>query len=222
MGGKNHAPCRPYLENSTKFSRSLSLAFAELELANVSLEDCLLVELRGGGTPSLEKALRHLCSSRDALIQAQKDSVSLRQQMEDNCFADLPGLETTDLQEVATCFSERGLGSMDSWIRIIEEMEKGGFRAALSYFDDFIVQIIEGTEKLISQFADLEKNSLPANVVLEENRSGNIKKAFARLYTLWTVFNQDFLVSSLLSTELWYSFCGYSSLLQEEIHPVTA
>jgi hypothetical protein len=47
---------------------------------------------------------------------------------------------------------------------------------------------------------------------LEENRPGNIKEAFANLYCAWAKFNQDFLASSLLSTELWYAFNGYGSL----------
>jgi len=45
MGGINHAPCSRYLNLSTRVSRSLSLAHAELELANVALEDVLLGEL---------------------------------------------------------------------------------------------------------------------------------------------------------------------------------
>lgn len=47
MGGKNHQPCSGYLALSTKLSRSLSLANAELELANVALEDLILAELDG-------------------------------------------------------------------------------------------------------------------------------------------------------------------------------
>jgi len=32
------------------------------------------------------------------------------------------------------------------------------------------------------------------------------------LYTAWAKFNQEFLASSICSTELWYSFNGLGSL----------
>jgi len=60
------------------------------------------------------------------------------------------------------------------------------------------------------------------NLVLEENRSGNFKQEFARLYCAWAKFQQLFLASSMLSTDLWYRNCGVSSLLSPQVRESAA
>ena len=68
---------------------------------------------------------------------------------------------------------------------------------------------------LIGQVAALSGHSTGGgiHVMLEENRRGNIKVAFAQLYCAWAAFQQFFLASSMSSTEQWYVYMGYGSLV---------
>ena len=78
----------------------------------------------------------------------------------------------------------------------------------LDGFDERMREIIRLTEKLSTEVAAL-KESADERVlveVLEENRPGNIKRTFAKLYHAWNDLNAVFL-ASMLSTE-WYTFTG--------------
>ncbi len=85
-------------------------------------------------------------------------------------------------------------------------------------FDHSVWTLEVNTQSLITKISALNDAAQKGevNLVLEENRPGNIKESFACLYTAWAKFQQDFLASSLLSTELWYAFNGYGSLVGRE------
>ncbi|TXH01021.1 MAG: hypothetical protein E6R05_06185, partial [Candidatus Moraniibacteriota bacterium] len=97
MGGKNHQPCKTYLANSTRLSRYLSLAYAHLELGNAALEDILLGELSPDWNSRdaighYRDLQRELVTSVGELGHAKLALATLRQQMDETGFADLPTL----------------------------------------------------------------------------------------------------------------------------------
>jgi len=49
--------------------------------------------------------------------------------------------------------------------------------------------------------------------VAEENQEDNFKEAFAKLYTQWLRYMQDFLASSLVSTEIYYASIEAKSII---------
>jgi hypothetical protein len=216
MGGKNHQPCRDYLTESTKLSRSMSLAHSSLELANVALEDILLAEL-AGGKGAFDPFAHHLSVSLDRLGEAAEDVVSLRRKMEERHFADLPSRDAIDFDALGAKFAARGVVADAAWRQVIERLKEGGFRAVLTEIEARLAVLAELTRTLTEGVASLRGAVAAgeANVVLEENQPGSIKFAFARLYTAWAQFEQYFLASSMASTEQWYVFMGYGSLLGE-------
>lgn len=214
MGGKNHQPCRSYLVNSTKLSRHLSLARAELEQGNVALEDVLLCELEGE-TGDADAATRHLRLLLDALEESTKTLNDLRKQMLASRYEELPPLRTLDLASVGDALASMGLVSTPSWDRIVAIRLRDGFYGVLDHFEGLLQGIKEMTTTLDQQFSTAsERGNLTC--VLEENLPGNFKAAFARLYTAYLDFESDFLASSVLSTEIWYSFTGRGSLTQNQ------
>ena len=218
MGGQNHQPCSKYVENSTKLSRFLSLAYAELELGNVALEDLILTEL-GGGRGSVEPILARLHVSREAINEALLTTTRLREQMDANDFLDLPGLRTMDLDTKGAQLAAHAMVSADAWKRIAEIMQVGGFYAVLPHFAACMQTLLQKTETLIESIGGLAEEAARGEVTatVETNRPRNIKQPFAELYTAWKIFQQDFLASALLSTELWYASRGYGSLVPEGV-----
>ncbi|OGZ33529.1 MAG: hypothetical protein A2Y98_01180 [Candidatus Portnoybacteria bacterium RBG_19FT_COMBO_36_7] len=217
MGGKNHQPCHIYLAESTRLSRFLSLAYAELELGNVALEDVILAELNGqnGDTSVISK---HLNFSMQSLTGATKMIGKIRQKMDEKDFADLPTLRKLNLRELGESLAGNGLVDSTSWKIISEKMIKGGFCEVLVLFESLIESLSVKTSSLMTMIATLEGAVKKGEVsrILEENRPGNIKDDFAILFVAWAKFNQLFLASSVLSTELWYAFNGYGSLVGRE------
>lgn len=215
MGGKNHQPCSSYLENSTKMSRSLSSARAELEGANIALEDLLLAEL-SGQRGSVRPITAKLDSSEGVLNEALSHCHALRRQMADNDFVDLPTLKKTNLHEVGDDFTGKGMVDSGAWARACAIMSATGFVGMLTHFEAEIAKLRELTALLNEQTLALHgaANAGQTCSVLEENRSGNIKIAFAQLYATWNTFDQVFLASSMLSTELWYRHTGKKSLCE--------
>lgn len=136
MGGKNHQPCRGYLIESTRLSRALSLANANLEFANVELENLLLNELlvpNPSGTVS--EITKHLEQSNAALQNAYEMIKAIRQKMDQNHFADLPALEEVDLDELGTTFTDRKMTQLRAWQTISTLMKNGGFSKVLTHFE---------------------------------------------------------------------------------------
>ena len=215
MGGQNHQPCRDYLEDSTKLSRAVSVAMACLETANVELEDALLQDLYYG-TTNIEGVAESLVDSETALVDALRQIASLRKKMDKNSYQDLPSLRRLDLDLLRERFSADRMIDSDSWRVIAGLMQVGGFYAVLDHFETQVSELANLTSALRLQIQRIRQAAVGGelNFILEENRPGNIKRLFAKLYTAWSVFKGEFLASSMLSTELWYAFNGYGSLTE--------
>lgn len=217
MGGKNHQPCKSYLEASTRLSRSLSLAESELELANVTLEDALLAELTQGPASFGDPITLRLTNSCKALTDALAHCSSLRTQMAESDFVDLPTLHGADLSGIGTRLSKNGLLPQGEWHLVADLLREGGFRSVLSQIEERIVALRSLTQDLLEGVRALDHafTNGTLTAILECNRPGNIKQPFARLYCAWSTFNHFFLASSLFSTELWYIYTGCGSLCSE-------
>lgn len=214
MGGVNHQPCNKYLRNSTKVSLFLTLAQAEFQLANVAFEKALLLDLDGKRS-SPKKILHKLEQSKNALISFGQALLRLKNQMDGNHFKDLPTLRTINLTQRGKKMSESGIVNISSWIKIQKLMENQGFYGVLASFTLRVREIIEMTNKLQEEFVEaswaFERSQL--NQLLEQNMEGNVKATFAKLFREWSDFLNDFLASSMISTELWYAHSGYGSIM---------
>ena len=218
MGGKNHQPCnRPqtqYLLFSTMMSKCVSQSYLYLEQSNIHLEDLLIAELRGGNGSVIPMS-NSLRDSIKSLHEVSSSISSLKNEMKRAQYKDLPSFHTFDVDEVGLVFSEMGIVDKTSFEKIASIMQKGTFFEVLNFFEENTQGLIECTELLLagidglSSYAELGK----VNLVLEENKEGNIKIAFAKLYVAWDIFNRHFLASSMLSTHLWYTFIGCDSLM---------
>lgn len=219
MGGKNHQPCRPYLKDSANLSRYLSLAYAELELGNVALEDLIITEL-DGGRGSIIEVMNHLHASFVALEGAYSATSILRLHMRQNAFTDLPILRVIDLESIGERFAAKNLVNGDAWRRISSIMRSNGFFGVTDYFLRCIQELEKRTTILIESIKYLpgaeSAEEGRVSTLLEENKAGDVKEAFADLYTSWMEFDQEFLASSILSTELWYKQNTYGSLCKEQ------
>lgn len=216
MGGKNHQPCGRYLKNSTLMSRSMSLAMSSLELANVALEDVILAEL-SGSTGDTTPILLQLDESMNHLTDMQDAACALAEQMKAEDYVDLPPMKTIDMVGFGREMRAAGLHRSEaSWLTISTLMQKSGFEQTLRHHSATVVRIMELTRDLKSRIVDTgraaEDGQLTAE--LEQNKALNFKAEFARVYTAWAEFQQEFLASSMVSTEVWYSFNKAGSLLE--------
>lgn len=219
MGGKNHQPCKTYLANSTRLSRHLSLAYARLEFGNAALEDILLDELgmkhvSGAAAAMFDQIEGELGGSLRELRLAQQAVASLRQQMDETGFADLPTLGKIDLSQIGHNLAKSGMVNLAAWQQVQQLMTGGGFYVMLDQFDTDISGLMELTAALQTKFSALKPAIIEGSLtdIVEENRPESFKPEFAAVYTAWTEFNALFLASSLMSTELWYAFTDKGSL----------
>ena len=213
MGGINHQPCNKYLPESTRLSKDLSLAYAKLQMANVAIEDLLLAELEGRiGT--LDPFFMELQASSDGLRNAKMRCGELRKKMTDLEFVDLPTLNSTNLVELGERLLDKGMITKEAWSLVSQHIKSEGFRGVLSVIE-------KGFDNLWTLTGELRQSARPlyqaasegrVTSILEENKGGNIKCQFARLFCSWATFSQVFLASSILSTELWYIYTGKCSL----------
>ncbi len=216
MGGKNHQPCRTHLLPATQLSRFLSLGLAQLELGNVALEDLLICELKGG-QGNVDRIVSLMEQSRKALLSARSACNELRGSMSKQRYVDLPTLRTTDLPMLGERLRSQNMVDSGAWDWVSTVMLDSGFAGILDWFCSEIEEIERKTGRLQDAISALSSSAERREVVsvIEENRPGNIKVAFADLYTTWSNFNARFLASSMLSTSLWYSFSEYPTLVQE-------
>jgi hypothetical protein len=215
MGGINHQPCKAYLRNSTRLSRSLSLAHAELELGNVALEDVILAELEGRGHEPLDVFIARLHTSKTRLDEMHAVTEDLHRQMAENGYQDLPSLHTVDLDQTGRTFADEGKVSQKHWDEVAALMRHKGFWGVLREIQIKIEWLRHLTHELIRVSEILKSLNRSVSDILEENRASNIRPAFAILYTTWSEFHSFFLASSLLSTELWYRFNSFGSLSEQ-------
>ena len=212
MGGKNHAPCRKYQQNSTQLSLFLSLALANLENANVALERVILNELDGEkGNRSLIN--EYLNMSMQALESAVRICDNLEAQMRDSDYHDLPELKSLDLVSLGRALSEKGLVNQKSWEEAASLMVSSTFYQLLEKIRTGICALIDETVALSHRFEQIP-STLHYVEIMECNRPENIKTEFARLYTSWGTFNHFFMASTILSTEIWYAHMGYGTMLE--------
>lgn len=216
MGGKNHQPCGQYLQNSTKMSRFMSLAFMTLEQANVALEDVILAEFNNG-KGNVDDIVSQLVASANYLDDMKSTVADLRQQMADLNYVDLPPLARMDMSAFGQQLVAGGLHTSQSdYNDAATIMVRGGFWEMISVFDARIDELIDQTSNLREAVIATNSSATTGelHLVLEENRVGNFKPKFAELYTSWASFQQLFLASSLISTEVWYQFNRSGSLIE--------
>ncbi len=216
MGGQNHQPCRKYLAISTLMSRAASLAFIEFQLANVALEDLLLIELNDE-IGNIDDILKHLNLSSEHLQTLQATMQDLRAEMDIQKYQDLPTLNRINLPAIGASLAEKGALSEDTWNKILQKMKSCTFYGVLSDFQDDVHELSNLTAMLKQKITDLQK-AAQAGVVLEVvemNQVNNFKVEFAKLYTAWNNFQMKFLASALISTEVYYAFNGYGTLASD-------
>ncbi len=193
-------------------SKAMSIARSQFELANVNLEDVLLFEMGAQRPASLKDSSTLLHSSVSALSDMQSAVESLRANMKEAGYTDLPSLRYLPLEERGEEFSSLGIVDRAQWDAVVTTMRNGSFYSVLDVFSDYIRSIRDQTEVLGVAIATLATRPGDVTDVLERNLEGNIKVPFARLYREWCEFQVYFLCSSMLSTELWYSHNRHGSL----------
>jgi len=197
----------------------MSKARSNMELANMALENALLAELEQTDNKTavaeIQSARAYLSASAGDLAGMQQAIGQLRRQMREANYADLPTLKKLNLQVMGERLSEMGMVNPEKWRQATGTMlGEGGFYAILDRFGDEVKTIQELTSGLSKKFEFLEGQAERGqlNLVLEQNREGNIKIEFAQLYQRWCDFQSFFLASSMLSTELWYQHRGFGQL----------
>lgn len=223
MGGMNHQPCRSFLKPSTVLSKQVSMANIQLLQANVFLEDILLAEM-DDGRKSVSPVVSSLKESLKSLSDASVTLASLKDLMDRLKYHDLHTLHTLNLKGVGVELAEHGAVDLNAWNKMRTMMKDGTFYSNVSHFSKMFQKLTCETTELAEKFSALEQCAKDGLLtpVLEENRQGNIKLAFAKLLTSWTNFMQEFLASSMVSTEVWYANCGFGSILDEISEKETA
>jgi hypothetical protein len=217
MGGINHQPCRTYLAESTRLSRCVSSARSHFEQANIALEDVILLEL-DGKSGSAGPIKHHLQLSQDHLLSTLSCLGALKAKMEEMGYRDLPELRAVDLSELGNKLVSSGMAGKQSWDKMSGIMSSQTFYGNVREFETQASALLRLTQDLLSAVSDVTDfaDDGKLNEVLEENRTGNFKRQFARLYASWNKFMSDFLASSLISTEIWYAHNGFGSLVGKQ------
>lgn len=214
MGGKNHQPCNKYLSISTQMSRFASLAFAHLELANVGLEDLLLAEIVGesGNIDIFENELSNSQKNISYLIATIE---KLRNEMKNNDFRDLLSIRPINLDAIGIMLINAKMVNSNAWDEVVKNDRSGGFYKNLEMINKNALSLVTHTDKLLEKIEELRLYAKNKSIteILEKNLDGNLKPEFAKLYFAWSQFQELFIASSLLSTEVYYAFNGYGSLI---------
>ncbi len=217
MGGQNHQPCNRYLVESTELSKSLSLARVRIEMANVAIEDVLLSELRGDPfdaqlTADVTGSLR---GSAENLRQMEVwlDQISIK--LSEAGGWEPPTVTQIDWEQIGFELEAAGAVNQKSWNAMAAARLSTGFIGVIAAYKTKIATLVSLTDKLLVEFDGLVPviSVRGFAVAVEENRCGDFKLAFARLYNQWSEFQQMFLASALLSTESWYSWTNCGSLV---------
>lgn len=218
MGGINHQPCGSYLRTSTTISRLMTAAYASFLRANVALEDVILEEL-DGRKGDLTPVLDELAESKSLLLRCKGSFGDLRLQMKTLGFSDLPTLHEVDLDALGEDLGCVGAVDRESWMLFANTMRSQGFKGSLALLEGSNEYLISLTAQLRGEVEVLvpEVQRGQLSRVLEENRPGNIKLTFATLFNAWSTYTQEFLASSLISTELWYAHKGFGSVAPQSI-----
>lgn len=194
----------------------MSLSRLELENANVALENVILDEL-SGKTGNLEISIRHIVNSMDELSIAIALCDLLRDQMDKEGYVDLPPYQSIDLKALGEVVSSEKMVERDAWDDVLAWGTKDGFYGVLAQIKHSLEEISHLSQCLLTQTKTLVEKTPNGGVEreLETNGNANLKKEFAQLYSKWHWFGGRFLASSMLSTEVWYVFNNYGSLLDK-------
>ena len=217
MGGINHQPCGRYLQNSTLMSRCLSKARIAFETSNIALEDAILADLMERpvhGEP-LQASLRNAVGSLDDMSASV---ARLRAQMDAEQYEDLPPVKSGAIAGHGLSLAKEAAVSQVSWDIVWSLYRTKGFYSVLDHLSARITNLKGLTIVLQSKvdvLVETDGTMSPAKI-LEENRVGNFRLEYAKLYTAWSVFQQEFLASALISTETWYQHIRAGSLLRPE------
>lgn len=213
MGGKNHQPCNQYLPNSTRLSKQMSIVTIGLENANIHLEDVILAEL-DGSQRTLVPVMDSLHDTERNLQVALELCRTLRGQMTENGYQDLLPLQTLDLKGLGDDMVARGLVEAIAWQKMSRMMKEGTFFANLTHFENELTSVLHDVRQLCECIAKLSAAGKAVNQITEKNMEGNFKEAFAKVFTHWLRFQQEFLASSIVSTEVYYASTGAGSLIR--------
>lgn len=214
MGGVNHQPCNRFLGRSTQMSLALSLSGISLEQANVHLEHILLKEL-DSKKANVGDFLSGIGAFKERLVDLKTAIASLRQQMKDENYTDLPTIQSPELEENGKRMSHKGMVSWAAFEDVLAVYRHGSFYSVLECFDEHVDEIDRHAETLQTKAESCagacDRGQMQNE--LEENGNGNLRPEFAKLYTSWSVFARFFLASSLVSTEAYYMANGYGTLV---------
>ena len=216
MGGCNHQPCSKIAENSTRLSRHVSSATANIQLANVRLEDMLLVELDLELTDlgSITVMLSFLNSAKADFIKAQASATQMLGTLRSSNFIDCKDEKELDMIIESLCIKSM----LNPYYAKMVKKDRcvGGFLTCLEKIHRQIKETGRLVSKLIFVFERLQKalQSSDEKVFshLEFNSPLNIKPAFAQLYAMLGDLNGYFLASAIISTELFYEVAGLGAL----------
>ncbi len=182
----------------------------------IAYEDLLLSELRGVADPNaLSEFSSFLSASHRSLEECDGHINALREELDRCNYTDLPTIHSINLQSLGDEMVRVGLLEEDAWNDVTSLMKAGTFYSLLGLFSTSVLSLIQLTIDLQSRVVENKESAARGelNLVLEQNRPGNFKVEFARLYTAWGKFHRIFLASSMLSTELWYAYTLRGSLL---------
>jgi len=195
-------------------SRFASLAFANLELANVALEDVLLAEM-DGEIGDLDGIKSQLALSQKSVSDLVDTIIKLKTEMGQRGFRDLLAIHPVDLDAIGRAFVANNMVSARAWGEVSRNARTGGFNRNIELIHTHAKTLAEYTAQLHKKINKLQgyANNGSVTQVLEENLRDNLKPEFAKLYCVWNRFQEIFLASSLLSTEVYYAFNGFGSLV---------
>ncbi len=218
----NHQPCSKPAPESTRLSRHLSSATANIMLANTRLEDLIIDELELEITQPMQISMMiiMLQNGRADIIKAIAASKALFVQVEGSNFIDCS--DRAVLQQLTDRLYSQGLVDRVYADLVLEDRCKGGFIACLTSIDKDLTELNTLTSKLIEDLEPLKIVAESGDQVfshLEFNTSQNIKPSFARLFNRLNTVNGYFLASAIISTEYFYKVASFGSLGTPIHHP---
>ena len=218
MGGINkHGSCNQTRAITTDASKQFSLAFASLMTANARLENVLLAELGGKRDEAamvdmmqyLRASRNHLVAGRDLLKRALQVGGESQAEYREQ-FGDLKPASLAELwnyQLLSRCEEEV--------CQIGQELREDNL-APTRRFIHSVEKLIELTDAGINVFETAIRfaNSADLQRALEQNELP-LQAEFARLLSRWLQFMKEYLVESLLATEVVFKRNNVAALVEQ-------
>lgn len=226
MGGMNHQPCKTHLPKSTRLSRVVSLAYAQLMLANATLEDALIGELEGQGASETfaiwtrsRDQFRELVTCLGRVVEAFTASID---DMDGNPFQHVQVLHAMDVDELKRRLTAASAVNPDdqTFDLVGSSLKLTGFEGVFRQLKARYESHLAEARKLLHVFEDGERHARTGMLLqLIEANELPFRLQFARVMNPLTETMQMFSYSSLISIEVHYrsSHCSPgTSLLQEQ------